>query len=41
VAGPYALIIAGEGATALGFAAGATFLLRHLRSQIARFNRKD
>ena len=25
----YALIIAGEGATALGFAAGATFLLRH------------
>ena len=35
----YALIIAGEGATALGFAAGATFLLRHLRSQTACFNR--
>jgi predicted small integral membrane protein len=33
----YALIIAGEGA--LGFAAGATFLLRHLRSQTACFNR--
>ena len=35
----YALIIAGEGATALGFAAGATLLLRHLRSQTACFNR--
>jgi predicted small integral membrane protein len=28
-----------RGATALGFAAGATFLLRHLRSQTACFNR--
>ena len=31
----YALIIAGEGATALGFAGGAALLLRHLRSPVA------
>ena len=35
----YALIIAGEGATALGFAGGAALLLRHLRSPAASFNR--
>jgi hypothetical protein len=35
----YALIIAGEGATALGFAGAAALLLRHLRSQAAYFNR--
>lgn len=35
----YALIIASEGATALGFAGGAALLLRHLRSQAACFNR--
>jgi predicted small integral membrane protein len=35
----YALIIAGEGATALGFAGATALLLRHLRSQAAIFNR--
>jgi predicted small integral membrane protein len=35
----YALIIAGEGATALGFAGGPALLLRHLRSPAASFNR--
>src|SRR5262249_57811929 len=35
----YALIIAGEGATALGFAGAAALLLRHLRSPAASFNR--
>ena len=35
----YALIIAGEGATALGFAGAAVLLLRHLCSQAAYFNR--
>jgi predicted small integral membrane protein len=35
----YALIIAGEGATALGFAGAAALLLHHLRSQAATFNR--
>jgi predicted small integral membrane protein len=35
----YALIIAGEGATALGFAAAAVLLLRHLRSDATSFNR--
>src|SRR5215470_2231195 len=35
----YALIIAGEGATALGFAGAAVLLLRHLRSPATRFNR--
>src|SRR5215472_11409407 len=35
----YALIIAGEGATALGFAGAAALLLRHLRSPTTSFNR--
>ena len=35
----YALIIAGEGATALGFAGAAPLLLRHLRSPAISFNR--
>jgi len=35
----YALIIAGEGATALGFAGAAALLLRRLRSQATSFNR--
>jgi predicted small integral membrane protein len=35
----YGLIIAGEGATALGFAGAAALLLRHLRSPATRFNR--
>ncbi len=35
----YGLIIAGEGATALGFAGATALLLRHLRSQAASFNR--
>ena len=35
----YALIIAGEGATALGFAGAAALLLRHLRSPAVSFNR--
>src|SRR5215472_18777876 len=35
----YALIIASEGATAIGFAAAAILLLRHLRSDAASFNR--
>ena len=35
----YALIIASEGATALGFAGGAALLLRLLRTQAACFNR--
>ena len=35
----YALIIAGEGATALGFAGAAALLLRHLSSPAASFNR--
>ena len=35
----YALIIAGEGITALSFAGAAALLLRHLRSQAATFNR--
>ena len=35
----YALIIAGEGATALGVAGAATLLPRDLRSQAASFNR--
>jgi predicted small integral membrane protein len=35
----YALIIAGEGATALSFAGATALLLRHLRSQAASFNR--
>jgi len=35
----YALIIAGEGATALGFAGAAAMLLHRLRSQRASFNR--
>ena len=34
----YALIIASEGATALGFAGGAALLLRHLHTQAACFN---
>jgi predicted small integral membrane protein len=34
----YALIIAGEGATALGFAGPADLLLRHLRSRAATFS---
>jgi predicted small integral membrane protein len=35
----YALIIAGEGATALGFTGAAALLLRHLRSPATSFNR--
>jgi hypothetical protein len=34
----YALIIAGEGATALGFAGAAALLLHHLRSPATRFS---
>ena len=37
--GGLCLIIAGEGATALGFAGAAALLLRHLRSPAASFNR--